>query len=171
MVTHLCTVHGLDYLTSVIWPFTLTAYTFGSCLYCANVSHYMDGWAVNFVFFSQRNNRIPKLNASILNNKSMRQTSGYNSLQVVFQKAMLFMKSLFLVLSQIGLEVSLVEWSLCTLVTRPDIVFQPFLGLCDQRGQPARTCRFMRFRVIIKYGFFDTKDQEVSKSEWPDYWS
>ena len=39
MVTHLSIILGLDCLTSVIWQFTLTAFTFGSCLYCANVSH------------------------------------------------------------------------------------------------------------------------------------
>ena len=38
--------HGLGCLTSVIWPFILTCLTF--CLYYANVSHFKDGWAVNF---------------------------------------------------------------------------------------------------------------------------
>ena len=42
---------GLACLTSVIWPFTLTALTLGSCLYCVNASHYMDEGAVNFNFF------------------------------------------------------------------------------------------------------------------------
>ena len=51
MVTHLSTIIGLDCLNSLILPFTLTASTFGWCLYCANVSLYKDGWAVNFKFF------------------------------------------------------------------------------------------------------------------------
>ena len=34
-----------------IWPVILTAFPFGSCLYCANVCHFKDGWAVNFVVF------------------------------------------------------------------------------------------------------------------------
>ena len=34
--------------------------------HCANVSHFKDGWAVNLVwFFSQKDKRIPNLNASI----------------------------------------------------------------------------------------------------------
>ena len=48
MVSHVSIIHGLGCLTSVIWPFTLTAFTF-ECLYSANVSHFKDGWAVNFV--------------------------------------------------------------------------------------------------------------------------
>ena len=84
MVTHPI-IYQANYcfLTSVIWPFTLTSLTFGSCLYCANVSHYKDGQAVNFNFFycanvshykdgqavnfnffSQRDNKSPNLNAS-----------------------------------------------------------------------------------------------------------
>ena len=63
MVNYLSIVHGLNYLTSVISPFTLTAWSFGSCWYCANVSHFMDGWAVNHVLFSQGDNRISNLNA------------------------------------------------------------------------------------------------------------
>ena len=47
MVTHLGNILGLDSLTSVNWPFTLSAFTFGSCLYCANVSYCKDGWTVN----------------------------------------------------------------------------------------------------------------------------
>ena len=67
MVTHLSIsiILNADCLTSVKWPFTLTALTFGSCLHCANVSYFKDGWAVNFNFFPQRDNRIPNLNASI----------------------------------------------------------------------------------------------------------
>ena len=65
MVTHHRFRLFLGCLTSEIGPFTLIALTFGSCLYCANVSHYKDGWAVNFSFFAQRDNRIPNLNASI----------------------------------------------------------------------------------------------------------
>ena len=65
MVTH----HGirlvLGCLTSVICPFTLTVLTFGSWLYCANVSPYKDEWAVNFNIFAPRDNRISNLNASI----------------------------------------------------------------------------------------------------------
>ena len=49
---------NLDCLSSLIWPFNLTALSFELCMYCANVSHYKDGWAVNF-------NRIPNLNTSI----------------------------------------------------------------------------------------------------------
>ena len=30
-------------LTLVIFPFTLTAFTFGLCLYCASVSYFKDG--------------------------------------------------------------------------------------------------------------------------------
>ena len=49
MVTHLRIRLVLMCLTSVICPFTLTAFTFGSCfLYCLHVSHNKDGWAVNF---------------------------------------------------------------------------------------------------------------------------
>ena len=71
MVTLLKSInHGLGYLTSVIWPFILTAFHFGSCLYYANISHFKDRRAVNF---SQRYNRIPKLNASIVHNTSTRQ--------------------------------------------------------------------------------------------------
>ena len=40
MVTHLSIVHGLDCLTSVIWPFTLTALTFGLCWKCADLMHW-----------------------------------------------------------------------------------------------------------------------------------
>ena len=47
MVTHLSIVHGFSCLTSVIWPFTLTALTFGSCWF-GIVSHFKDGWALNF---------------------------------------------------------------------------------------------------------------------------
>ena len=43
-------VLALSCLTSVIWPFTLTAFTFGSCLYCANVTSYKGGWAVTLTF-------------------------------------------------------------------------------------------------------------------------
>ena len=35
MVAHLSIIHGLGCLTSVIWPFTLTALIVASCLYCA----------------------------------------------------------------------------------------------------------------------------------------
>ena len=62
---HLSIILHLDCLNSVIWPFILTAFTLGSCLYCANISHYKDGWAVNFKTFSQRDNRTSKLNTSI----------------------------------------------------------------------------------------------------------
>ena len=41
----------LSCLTSVIWLFTLSSFTFVSCLYYPNASHYKDGWAVNFNFF------------------------------------------------------------------------------------------------------------------------
>ena len=47
MVTHLSIVHGFSCLTSAIWPFTLTALTFGSCWF-GIVSHFKDGWALNF---------------------------------------------------------------------------------------------------------------------------
>ena len=47
MVTHLNIILNVDCLTSVKWPFTLAALTSGSCLYCANVSYFKDGWAVN----------------------------------------------------------------------------------------------------------------------------
>ena len=70
MVTHLNILLGPYCLTSLIWPFTLTAFTFGSCLYCANVSYFKDGWAVNFVFFSQMDNKTPQLNASVMHNTS-----------------------------------------------------------------------------------------------------
>ena len=73
MVTYLSNVLGPSCLSSMIWPFTLTIFTFGSCLYCANVSQYKDGWAVNLGFFSQRDTGIPKLNAKIVNNTSMKQ--------------------------------------------------------------------------------------------------
>ena len=43
-------------LNFMILPFTLTTFSFGSCLYYASVSHYKDGWAVKL--FSQRDNRI-----------------------------------------------------------------------------------------------------------------
>ena len=33
MVTQLCIDHGHSCLTSMIWPFTLTALTFGSCFF------------------------------------------------------------------------------------------------------------------------------------------
>ena len=62
MVTHPSIIHCC--LTSVIWLFILTAFTFGSCLCCVNVSHYKDGRAVN-LFFLQSDNRIPNLNVSI----------------------------------------------------------------------------------------------------------
>ena len=39
--------------------------------YYANVHHLKQRWAPNFVFFSQRDNRIPKLNASVVHNTSM----------------------------------------------------------------------------------------------------
>ena len=42
MVFHLCIAHGSGYLTLMILPFTLTALTFGSCLYCRNAGHYKD---------------------------------------------------------------------------------------------------------------------------------
>ena len=65
MVTHLSIVQAHSCLTLVIWPFTLTTLTFASCCYCTNVSHFKDGRAVNFVFFSQGDNRILNLNASV----------------------------------------------------------------------------------------------------------
>ena len=54
IVTHPGITHGLSCLTSVTWPFPLIAFTFGLCLYCANVSHFKDGWAVNVVFLSSQ---------------------------------------------------------------------------------------------------------------------
>ena len=36
-------LHGLGYLSTVIRPFGLTAFTFGLCSYCANGSHFKDG--------------------------------------------------------------------------------------------------------------------------------
>ena len=65
MVIHLSIIQAHSCLTSVILPFTLTALTFDSCWYYTNVNHFKDGWAVNFVFFSQGDNRIPSLNASM----------------------------------------------------------------------------------------------------------
>ena len=72
MVTHLSINHGLRCLTSVIWQFTITAFTFGACCKNANVSHFQDGWAVNFggVGFSTN------LNASIMHNTKKSQQWG-----------------------------------------------------------------------------------------------
>ena len=64
MVTYLSISLNAGCLTSVKWPFTLTALTFGSCLHCTNVIYFKDGWAVNFNFFPQTDNKIPNLNAS-----------------------------------------------------------------------------------------------------------
>ena len=75
-----------SYLTSLIWPFPLTAFTFGSCLYCASVSQYKDGWAVNFNFFSQKDHRIPQLNTSIMHNTSMIGQRGQWELMVRLMK-------------------------------------------------------------------------------------
>ena len=49
MVTHINTNHGLGYLTSVIWPFTLTALTVESCLYYAQLRHLTWGFYYPFV--------------------------------------------------------------------------------------------------------------------------
>ena len=61
MVTYFSIILGLDCLASVMWPYPLTAFTFRSCLYCANVSHYKDVWTVNFIII-----RSPNLNASVI---------------------------------------------------------------------------------------------------------
>ena len=65
MVTHISIILNADCLTSVILPISLTALTFGSCLDCANISYFKDGWAVNFNIFPQQDYGIPNLNASI----------------------------------------------------------------------------------------------------------
>ena len=65
MATHHSITLNAECLTSVKWPFTLTALTFGPCLHFANISYFKDGWAVNFNFYLQTDNRIPNLNASI----------------------------------------------------------------------------------------------------------
>ena len=58
MVTQISINHRLYCLTLVIWPFTITAFTFRSCFCCTNVSNFKDGSAVNFEFFSQGDNRF-----------------------------------------------------------------------------------------------------------------
>ena len=58
-VTHLVIKHASGCLTSVIWPFILTAFTFRSCLHCVKVSQYKDGWAVDFVLFHKGIIRFP----------------------------------------------------------------------------------------------------------------
>ena len=64
MVTHCSIILNADCLTSGLWPFTLTALTFGPCLYWANVSYFKDGWAVNFNFFPQRETQLTQLKHS-----------------------------------------------------------------------------------------------------------
>ena len=49
MIIHLSIILGLDCLTSVIWLFTFTAFSFGS--YFTNVSHFKDGRVVNMNFY------------------------------------------------------------------------------------------------------------------------
>ena len=43
VVTHLSIVQAYSCLPLVIWSFALTALTFSSCWYCANVSHFKNG--------------------------------------------------------------------------------------------------------------------------------
>ena len=63
MVTHLNIILGHDCSTSVIWPFTLNAFTFESCLCKCQP---LQGWVSSELdFFLERDNRLPNLNASI----------------------------------------------------------------------------------------------------------
>ena len=73
MVTHLRMRSVFSCLTSVICPLTLTAFTFGSCLYCVSVSHYNDGWAVNFNIFLQRDIESPTWMLQLEHNTNMSQ--------------------------------------------------------------------------------------------------
>ena len=65
MVTHLSTGKAHGCLTLLIWPFTLTALAFGSCLILCKCSPFQ-GWVEQLTLtFFQRDNGIPYMNASI----------------------------------------------------------------------------------------------------------
>ena len=70
MVIHLSIIHDLGCFTSVIWPFILTPFW---VMFVLCKCQPLQG-CVNF--FSQRDNWIPKLNASLAHNTCMRQQQG-----------------------------------------------------------------------------------------------
>ena len=59
MVTHLSTVQTHGCLTVLIWPLSLTAFTFGLCLGGANWSHLKDKWGANIEKKYRSPNRHP----------------------------------------------------------------------------------------------------------------
>ena len=70
MVTHFSINYGLGCLTSVIWPFTLPSLLAHACIVQMLA---IQGWVSSTLTFSQGDNKISNLNASMMYKSSMRQ--------------------------------------------------------------------------------------------------